>query len=599
MTEPNAFVPLPEIALRDGTPCSTRFDDVYFSRAGGAAETEHVFLAGNGLPARWHGRTSFTVAELGFGTGLNFLVTWQKFLATAAPGQHLHYVAVEQFPWEAEALRAAYVQRPELAGLLEQLLAALPLRLPGLHRICFEGVTLTLCYGEVAEMLAQLDVPVDAWFLDGFSPAKNPAMWTREVLGEVRRLSAGDATVATFTAAGAVKRGLEAQGFVMQKRPGFGHKREMLVGKRESEASIQNVGKKEILILGAGIAGATLAHTLATRGWQVMVLERGAIASGASGNAAAVLFPQLTKRWTASAAWYFAAYGFMLRQLPRWPAFTYAQPGMLRLPRHAAEEVQLQGVNETLGLDPAIVHWVARDVAEKIAGIELMGGAAFFPHGTWVDPAALCHALLRHPNITCVPHTEAKSLRREAGQWCVETVGGGAYAAPHCCVAAAHETTALLTNYGMRLNAVAGQVSMVAAADVRAPLRSILCHKGYVIPRAESYLLGATYNHDVTDGVVTDANHATNIAEVNSFLPSWVMGAAVGGRMSMRATTPDRMPYVGALAEGLYVSTGHGSRGMLSAPLAAEMIASELCAEQAPVARILRAAVSPLRFTKA
>lgn len=607
MVELNAHVPLPDITFRDGTPRATVFDDVYFSRAGGVAETEHVFLAGNGLPARWVGRPHFTIAELGFGTGLNFLVTWQKFLATATPGQHLHYLAVEQFPWDPEALRAVLMHQPEIAERAAPLLAALPLRLPGLHRICFEGVTLTLCYGEVVPMLAALHTPVDAWFLDGFSPAKNPAMWTDAVMAQLRRLSARDATVATFTAAGAVKRGLQAQGFAMQKIQGFGHKREMLIGtmqeggQEKAAMPIRSFAgtSRGALVVGAGIAGATLAHALAIRGMTVTVLEAGEVASGASGNPAAVLFPQLTKRWTPSAAWYFAAYDFMLRQLRRWPNAVYAQPGMLRLPRHAAEETQLRGLNETLGLDPAIVRWVEREVAETIACMALPGGAAFFPHGTWLDPAALCKALLQHPNITLHSHRAAQRLQRVGDEWQVETAQGQSFRAAYACVAAAHETTTLLADYRLPLHAVAGQVSELAAASVRTPLSSILCHKGYVIPRTDRYVLGATYNHDVTDCVVTEANHAANIAEVERFLPGWVMGTPHAGRMSLRATTPDRLPYVGRLAEGLYVSTGHGSRGMLSAPLAAEMIASKLCAEQVPVTPALRAAVNPLRFMKA
>ncbi len=365
-----------------------------------------------------------------------------------------------------------------------------------------------------------------------------------------------------------------------------------------------------ILILGAGIAGATLARALAERGYRVTVLDRGAAASGASGNSAGVLFPQLTKQWNVSTAWYFTAYGFALRQLARWRAeglqFASGSPGMLRLPRHAEEEAQLQMLQQHLGLDASMVRWVDRDAASLQAGVELVTGAAYFPHGTWICPPELCRALLHHEHILLREHAAAKNLRRAGEHWVITLESGEEILAHQLCVTAAHESATLLADYGLRLNAVGGQVSDIAAGDVAAPLRSILCHKGYVIPRSDcgasppsinSYLIGATY-HREDMLAVTDARHDENIAELATILPDWFHGKTIGGRSALRATTPDRLPYVGAVDDGLYVSTGHGSRGLLSAPLAAEMIASRICGEMSSVSNMLAKAVNPLRFKK-
>ena len=592
-----AHVPAPDLTLTDATPVSATFGDVYFSRAGGVAETEHVFIQGNNLPERWQGRQCFTVAELGFGTGLNFLVAWKRFVETADTGAQLHYISIEKFPFTRESLHEVLALIPELSAQAAALLGAYPLRLPGIHRIHLPRVTLTLCFGDVAELLPPLTTKVDAWFLDGFSPAKNPDMWNEELLMQIGALSAPGATLATFTAAGFVRRGLAAAGFTIEKLDGFGHKRDMVVGVRAGTVSIPSK-PEHVVVIGAGIAGATLARALAERGIAVTVLERATVANGASGNAAAVLFPQLTKRWNTSAAWYFAAYSFMLRQLQRWRdlPFTQQQLGMLRLPRHAEEEAQLQTLGETLGLDPEITHWVSREEASAIAGIALQTGGAYFPHGSTISPPECCAALLQHSRITVRQNTPVVGLTHKDDRWQVALADGAVIETSHCCVTAAEDSAAFLAAYGVRLNAVGGQVSAIAASDVTTPLNTILCLKGYVIPLADRYLTGATYHRDGDMLAVTQANHEANLAELDAMLPGWRHGPAIAGRSSVRATTPDRLPYIGEVDRGLYVSTGHGSRGMLSAPLAAEMIASEICGEQSPVTATLRAAVRPGRF---
>ncbi len=222
---------------------SARYDDIYFSAQGGLAEKDYIFVGGNGLPDRWAGRQAFTICETGFGTGLSFLAAWRAFSRTAQAGQRLDYIGIEKDPLAAsEILSALGGWREEIgSGIFDGFLENYPLRTPGYHRILFSEygggrdgacVSLTLIFADVNEVLPDLDVPggVDAWFLDGFTPAKNPEMWSAVLFSEMARLSAPAARCATFTVAGVVRRGLESAGFRIEKRPGFGHKNEMLTG---------------------------------------------------------------------------------------------------------------------------------------------------------------------------------------------------------------------------------------------------------------------------------------------------------------------------------------------------------------------------------
>jgi tRNA 5-methylaminomethyl-2-thiouridine biosynthesis bifunctional protein len=215
-----------------GAPRSEIFGDVYFSATDGLAETKHVFLDGNNLPAAWAGRADFTIAETGFGTGLNFLAAWKLFAETAELEQKLHFLSFEKYPLSEQQIEE-YLQpwKDEFPAELTRLEHVYPDRLSGHHHIhVAENITLELHFADVNEAIETIEAPVDAWFLDGFKPASNPEMWTDTVFQNVARMSRKGTTFATFTAAGFVKRGLEAAGFTVNKVPGFGTKRDMLTG---------------------------------------------------------------------------------------------------------------------------------------------------------------------------------------------------------------------------------------------------------------------------------------------------------------------------------------------------------------------------------
>ena len=223
---------------RDGQPWSARFGDRYFSADSGPDETRHVFLQGNGLAARWAAMQPagcFHVGETGFGTGLNFLCAWQLFRQVAPAGARLVFHSVERWPLARAELQAALALWPALQTEAQALGAAWSPQPSGVLELDFGAVRLALHVGDVAAVLPQWPAAtLDAWFLDGFAPARNPEMWSAAVLAEVARCARPGATLATYTSAGAVRRGLQAAGFAPQRRPGHGRKREMLVATRST-----------------------------------------------------------------------------------------------------------------------------------------------------------------------------------------------------------------------------------------------------------------------------------------------------------------------------------------------------------------------------
>ncbi|HHW1859448.1 TPA: bifunctional tRNA (5-methylaminomethyl-2-thiouridine)(34)-methyltransferase MnmD/FAD-dependent 5-carboxymethylaminomethyl-2-thiouridine(34) oxidoreductase MnmC [Pseudomonas aeruginosa] len=317
----------------NGQPLSRAFGDVYFSRHSGLNETRHVFLATNRLAERFAALGDgevLCIGETGFGTGLNFLCAWQLFERVAPAGARLEFVSVEKFPLAAADLRRALALWPELAPWSEALLGQYLAVHPGFQRLAFAGgrVGLTLLLGDALECLPQLDARVDAWFLDGFAPAKNPDMWSPVLFAELARLSAPQATLGTFTSAGFVRRGLVEAGFAMQRVPGYGQKREMLSGTYQGPPAnagkpwyarpAPHAGRRAALVVGGGLAGCASAASLAARGWQVTLIERHpGLAREASGNPQGVLYLKLSAHGTPLSRLVLSGFGHTRRLLER------------------------------------------------------------------------------------------------------------------------------------------------------------------------------------------------------------------------------------------------------------------------------------------
>src|SRR5690606_28202219 len=335
MTDDNPYQLPPALLDWDaaGAPHSTAFGDIYFSRDSGIDETDYVFLQQNRLAERWraldaHKPGVFVIGETGFGTGLNFLAAWQLWRATAPPNWRLHFLSAEQYPLSREQLTTALAAWPALSELSAALLAAYPPRTRGFHTRRLPGnVTLQLLFDDAAigfndALDSAADLPagfaVDAWFLDGFAPAKNPGMWTDALFAAIARLSKVGSSFATFTAAGSVKRSLREAGFAIEKVAGYGHKREMLRGvytkitiaaeplpkptRLQKLPAIEYwaqppaaASHQRVVVIGAGLAGTSTARALAQRGWPVTLLDAADTpGSGASGNPQGILYTKLS-----------------------------------------------------------------------------------------------------------------------------------------------------------------------------------------------------------------------------------------------------------------------------------------------------------------
>lgn len=622
-----------------GQPLSRAYGDVYFSRASGLEETRYVFLQQNRLGERFAALTAgevFTIGETGFGTGLNFLCAWQLFEAVAPKDARLHFVSVERFPLTTADLAQALNLWPELAAYSVALQRQYQAIHPGFQRLVLgDGrITLTLLIGDVLERLPELDARCDAWFLDGFAPAKNPEMWTPALFAELARLSHADTTLATFTCAGFVRRGLNEAGFAMAKVPGFGHKREMLAGVLERPNTLTQVpwyarpprpqGPRTALVIGAGLAGCATAASLARRGWQVRVVERhGAPAQEASGNPQGVLYLKLSAHDTPLSRLILDGFGLTLRELQALPPGAAWSPcGVLQLAltaKDAQRQAQLAAHFPTGLLQP-----LDREAASNRAGIDLTAGGLFFPEGGWVHPPALCQHWLAHPNIELVTHTEVTALQQTEHGWQVST-RGATLEATVVVVASAAQARRLLPD--LPLKAIRGQLSALPETPASQPLATVVCGEGYLAPaRDGQHCLGASFVFDRDDTEPSQAEHQSNLqllAELSPELAAGYQAEALDGRVAFRCTSPDYLPLVGPVVEqdrfaqhyqalaydarqvpeqaapwrtGLYVNLAHGSRGLVTTPLAAELLAAWLEDEPLPVARRVADACHPSRF---
>lgn len=604
----------PGLVIRDGVPVSTRFDDVYFSRAGGLEEVEYVFLAGTGLPSAWAGRSSFTVAETGFGTGLNFLATWDLWRRTGPSGGVLHYLAIEGFPIRRGTLATVLAPFRPIAALASRLIARYPRPDPGVHRLWFpeDRVCLTLAIGEAASILPKLDARVDAWFLDGFAPAKNPTMWIPAVLDEVARLAAPGCELATFTAAGAVRRGLETRGFTMQRRPGFGSKRECLAGTRDGSSADRMHPPGRVAVVGAGVAGAALVGSLRRRGAQVSWIDqRPTVAAEASGNPLGIMMPRPTLDGDAGGALSVAAFRYVLSECAE-RGVPIGGDGVLELAGDHAMRARQQRLADAGVLGPMDGRLVDAPEASRVAGVALDRPAIWYRRAGWVAPPALVRALAGTAKAElgrvvgrAVPHGETWQLLDAEGA-VVDEVDAVVFA-----------TGATATEFpqlaDVQMGVVRGQLSLLPDTGLSRRLRAALTFGGYLAPSVGGiHVAGATYEWGGFDPSewpqpVKADEHDRIRAGLPGQVSRWFDGVRpVGGRAALRAATPDRLPVAGPVPEGkpglpfagLHVLSGLGSRGLVTAPLLAELVMSRLFDEPCPIERETAEALAPDRFLK-
>ena len=630
-------------------PRAGRFDDVYFDRTDGPAEKRHVFLQGCALPDGWQGADHFTLCELGFGTGLNFLVTWDLWRRTRSPGARLHYVAVEGFPLTSGELQEALSQWPALGDVSAALSRSYSEPQRGFHRRFLsvgdgdDDVALTLLFGEVGAMLGGLEARVDAWFLDGFAPDRNPEMWRAEILDHVARLSHDGTRLASWTAADSVRQNLEAVGFAVSRIPGYGENHEMLSARwvKTSAPAQTEVQpwfapapprpRARAAIVGAGIAGTSAAHVLRRRGWEVTLIDRsGAAGMEASGNPVGVMMPRLTAGDHLEGRFHAAAWRYVLQTLEdladQGRTFEHEHCGVLQLANTPEDAARLELIAERGVLPAPYLFAVTADEASAIAGCRLDRPGLYFPQGACLSPRLLCAALQAE---TPILQADVSSIVREGDAWHVMAGDTSVVTADIVILANALNATMMNIAPWLPLTARRGQITMLPPTAASASLRTVISAGAYLTPPVHGrHCLGATFDwmkpNDVLD--VNARDHARNLTDVAAAVPNLLADANLGeatGRVGVRCMTPDHLPLVGPVPDharyiadyaglrhgqtsvryprasyqhGVYMLSGLGARGLVTAPLAAEILCCHITGEPWPVERDLVTALHPGRF---
>jgi tRNA 5-methylaminomethyl-2-thiouridine biosynthesis bifunctional protein len=615
----------------DDVPCAASFDDVYFSRDGGLAEAETVFLAGCGLPQAWRNKDRFAVCELGFGTGLNVLATWRSWKKTRPPHAILHISTIEAFPLARDDAARALAQFPEVGDLAALLLARWPVRAYAPQRLWFpeDGFALTVFVGEAETILRSMAGRFDAWFLDGFAPGRNAEMWSDPLIAQIARLSALDTRVASFTVAGGVRRALESVGFVVEKKPGFGAKKERLEARFETThaSSIEALREREqasifpyaprypkrVAVIGAGIAGAACAYALGRRNVETIVLEAApAFGAGASGNPAGLVMPRLDRDGALREV-FLAAYIHALAIYDAMGESAFTRCGV----EERAGERGAAALADLLADPPLPEDWLS----------PLPDGGALHARGGLLRPAAAAAEFLRRAEV--LYETPVGALERVGDAWVLRSLDGRAVLKADAVILACG---AALTRFEparfLPIELSRGQIEWGSGTS---PPRAVT-RGSYAAPFDGGLLFGATF--DKVSGSELDWHgdenahqnaRQRNIEALAAFAPDLaasIDASTLNSRASLRAAMPDRAPIAGLLPDapawcaryaglahgrlaeigpppthdGLYVVAGLGARGLTLAPLLGERIASEMFGEPLPLSQAALDAIHPARF---
>lgn len=609
----------------DGTPFSPRYGDVYHSADSGPGQARQVFLAGNGLPERWRSRERFVVLETGFGLGINFLATWDAWRGDPSRPRRLDYVAIDRHPLARGDLEALLSRYAEFADLASALVGRWPPPLPGMHRRTFGGVSLTLAFDDVERALDRLEASADAVYLDGFSPARNPEMWSaRAMRGVARRMRPG-ATCATWSTARAVRDALAAAGIETEVRPGFGHKRERLVGRlvrpgrrRDGVAQAPSTGdERHAIVVGAGLAGASAASALAARGWRTSVIDAAAPASGASSLHAGAFHPLIARDDSRQARLSRAAF---LHALDAWRELAregrpllWETCGALQLARSRDGDAALQETLAALAFPESFVRHVDAGEARTLCGCAVTRGGAWFPEGGWASAPSIVRTWLAVAHDVAGSSlraaTRVERLERTGSHWiAIDARGDRVASAPVVILANATDLTRLAP-LGVPLRSVRGQVSYLPPETVDAP-RSVVLGQGYVLPDVGGRVVaGSSYDLESTETVPTLAAHEGNLSRLRALSPGIRLVAdarRLDGAVGFRAVAPDRLPVVGAVPDapsveprpGLYALGGLASRGITWSALMGEVLASRIAGDPLPIETDLADAIDPARFLR-
>lgn len=561
----------PGLKINDaGQPYSERFRDIYSSASGALEQAQAVFLAGVDLPNRWQNKSRHCVLELGFGLGNNFIATYRAWLADPKRCDVLDYVGIEAFPVSAQD----WGQLPKstdqsCAALFEALVQQWPRPVEaGFHLLEFEQgrVRLVLIFWDVLKALVELDCPVHSVYLDGFAPQKNPQMWDAAVISGFRRLMVSDGRLASYSVAGSLRAALTNAGFIVQRRPGFASKKQRLEGRIAIGRTARAYSdRRQVAIVGAGIAGLALAEELTRHHFQVTLFERCAtVGAETSAVPAALMHPP-------SAAHDSLEYGIQSH------AYRLVQRRL-----HAAEKLNLRG------------GFQAIHISEKRRN----GKRHEHFSGGWLDPSVwvqtLWQMLICRENFDAILNSEVLAIGPLESSVNI-TTAQQQRTFDLVVLSNAINAKALLPELNLR--PVGGQVEVMSYADLPL-LEKAYCGQANIIPMApHSWCIGNSYERGVSPSAgrpeirdILTRNAAEMIeyprlAELGSYCQSWV-----GTRVESNA----RLPLIGPYQPGVWLNCAHASKGFMTAFLAAEIISTQLRGRTSAIPERIRWAVDCL-----
>jgi tRNA 5-methylaminomethyl-2-thiouridine biosynthesis bifunctional protein len=596
---------------------SLDYGDVYFQRGAGFAESDYVFLRHSNLAARFSalGAQSFHIGELGFGTGMNFLLTAALFLANASADAQLVYVSIEKHPIPRDMLMQIYAHWPQHADICADITAQYPPLIEGFHTLLLAGgrIRLMLCFGDVADMLPQIEGDFDAWFLDGFSPAKNPDMWQEDLFPAIAARTKPQGTLATFSVAGHMRRAFKALGFDVRKVKGFGIKWSMTTAQKFGNATAARP-RRHIAVLGGGIAGCSAAYALARRGHHVTLIDRQKdVAQETSGNPAAVVYAKMTV--DPSRLGRMHAHGFCYTRMlcTALPVASWTPCGVTHIDQDAEDAERHRRMVTDNDLPSEYAQLTAEGLHQPMAG--------------YLRPPDFCAALGTSPLIKTIFTQSAAVLEKDGAAWCVlDNYRNILCRADDIVIAFGNQSKDIAQTCWLPLQSLRGQISYIRPTAASAALSHVICHDGYICPPVGGVqYIGATFQKEPAAAPdLRPQDDAENVEKLARHLPQLGIKTenVIGARAGYRAATPDRLPIAGPapdapallepfadlrkravtddrsppIIDGLYISTGFGAHGMASAPLCGELIAAMISQEPLPVPRDLAAALMPARF---
>jgi len=649
----------------DGSPYSSQFDDIYFDTSQGTRQSQCVFIDGNNIRARLAKcPKTFVIGETGFGTGLNFLLTLEIFqqilqaqgTQAIVPAQtgSLHFISVEKYPLSKAQLRQSLKILPQLEHFSQQLIKQYPESPDENITLSFlnGAVTLALIFDDATLGLATLAAEknrhssglVDAWYLDGFSPAKNPQMWQAELFQQITRLSKEQATLATFTVSGKVKRQLINAGFRVEKRPAIGKKSEMLravfqhnpqSGKGYQQRPI--IAKPQhVSIIGGGIASACAAYALTKAGVKVTVYcQDFSVAQGASSNNIGALYPLIHQQADDISLFYQHAFEQAVQYYQdiseQGYHFDHDWCGLLEISYKSALELRQQHIADSNVWPKNLIHSVNKHQASELAGITLTHGGLFFPKAGWIAPAQLVKQIFNAAQATNRLRIETgckiNNISQQAnGKWLLHSDSKNFPASVLIYCGGAQGIPLNLIEQ-LPLTSVRGQVSNMASNDKIAKLATVICHKGYLTPANNNlHSIGATFEKNSFDIEPKAEEDQFNLSMLEQCLPGltqWQTRDIVSSKARLRCMTPDHLPMVGAMPDiaahkknyahlskdkhwryhqtapvidNLYLLTGLGARGLCTAPLLANILTADICGTPYPLDNEQLFNLAPNRF---